>query len=237
MAPRLRELTSGSRSLLGIVMARWVFGGPWSVTLAVSSVCNTDCVMCPCYSPYARRAEDSHQMPELRPGPDSPAYLDPALFEMILREARQMGTYRIVLSGLGEPSLHPEFDRMLELMMRLDMEPLVLTNGIGIDAARAKIWATKRGCFRFSIHAGDHETWLRVHPGGTGKQFERLSQLIRLLVAAKGPRVSIMNVIHKANFINVRPMIEYARRLGVREVKFQPMYVHDGLAPLRYPAH
>lgn len=158
--------------------------------------------------------------------------MDPALFETILREIREMGTYRVVLSGPGEPSLHPQFDRMLGLMMQLNMEPLVLTNGIGIDVARAKIWATKRAAFRFSIHAGDHETWLRVHPGGTAKQFESLSRIIESLTAAKGPRVSTINVIHKANFRNVCEMIEHARKLGVQEVVFRPVFARDKLAHL-----
>ena len=149
--------------------------------------------------------------------------MDPALFETILREARQMGTYRVVLGGNGDPTLHPQFDRMLELMDRLEIVPYVLTNGIGIDEPRLRVWATKRAHFRFSMHAGDVETWLRVHTVGTEGQFQQLCRTIRALVAAGTPHISTMHVIHKQNYRHVRRMVEHARELGVKDVLFRPV--------------
>jgi len=159
-------------------------------------------------------------------------YMDQAVFETILRESREMGTFRVVLGGNGDPALHPQFDRMLELMERLEMEPYVLTNGLSVDENRARVWATSRAHFRFSLHAGDEETWLRVHPAGTPRQFERLSRVIRLLSKAGRPRVSTMHVIHKANLHNVSEMILHARELGVKEVLFRPVRAQGTLAQL-----
>jgi radical SAM protein with 4Fe4S-binding SPASM domain len=156
--------------------------------------------------------------------------MDPALFEAVLRQCRELGTFRAVLCGYGEPALHPQFDRMLGLMMQLGLQPYVLTNGIGIDEARARFWATTRTHFRFSVHAGDIETWLRVHPAGTSGQFEQLSRTIRLLVAAGTPHVSILHVIHRANFRRMREMIEQAHDLGVRELLFRPARAEGELA-------
>ncbi len=187
------------------------------MALAISNRCNTDCVMCWEHSPLLPKP--AGQAAKGR----RPAFMDGAVFETILREARRMGTFRVVLGGDGEPTLHPDFDRMLELMGALRMEPYVLTNGIVADEGRAEAWARSRAHFRFSVNAGDEETWLRVHPSGTPAQFQRLCRLIGSLAAAGEPRVSTMHVIHVENFRNVRAMLEHARSLGVREVLYRPI--------------
>jgi MoaA/NifB/PqqE/SkfB family radical SAM enzyme len=156
--------------------------------------------------------------------------MDSALFEQIIRESRELGAYRVVLGGFGDPALHPHFDRMLEVMMRLNMEPYVLTNGLALDEKRVETWATKRAHFRFSLHAGDVETWLRVHPGGTARQFERVSRAITALAASGVPRISAMHVIHKDNCNRVREMVEHARAHGVRHVLFRPVRAEGPLA-------
>jgi MoaA/NifB/PqqE/SkfB family radical SAM enzyme len=221
MPPRLRDMTSGLRALMGVVTERRVFAGPRSVALAICEVCNTDCVMCWCHSPLVRRRQAA---------PRRDPYMDPALLETIIRESRAMGTFRVVLCGNGEPTLHPDFDRMLELMMRLDMQPYVLTNGLAADEARARLWGRMRAHFRFSMQAGDEETWLRVHPSGTAGQFERLSRVIRQLVEAGVPQVSTLHVIHRANVRGVREMVEHARRVGVRDVLFRPARLDEALS-------
>ena len=221
MPPRLRDMASGLRALMGVATERRTLGGPRSVALAICEVCNTDCVMCWCHSPLARRR---------RPAPARPPFMDPALLETTIRESRAMGTYRVVLCGNGEPALHPDFDRMLALMMRLDMEPYVLTNGLAADEARARLWGTMRAHFRFSMQAGDEETWLRVHPSGAPGQFARLSRVIRLMVEAGTPQVSTLHVICKANASGVRQMVEHARSLGVRDVLFRPARLDEALS-------
>ena len=220
---RFREFTTGARVLLGLATARYPLSGPRSVALNLANVCNTNCLMCPGHSPLLR------DTPELSKLGDVP-FMDSALFEQIIRESRGMGTYRVVLGGAGDPALHPSLDSMLELMMRLNMEPYVLTNGLALDDKRVGIWATKRAHFRFSLHAGDLDTWLRVHPGGTAVQFERLSRAIGALAAAGVPRVSTMHVIHKNNCKHVREMVEHAHAHGVRNVLFRPVRAEGALA-------
>jgi len=215
----IRDLWSGARTLAGIVSGRRVFAGPRSVTLAISDVCNTNCIMCSCHSPL------------LGPKPAAAdPYMEPHIFESIVRQCREMGTYRMALCGSGEPTLHPQFDQMLKLMNGLGMEPYVITNGLNLDGKRLQLWATLRAHYRFSIHAGDEETWLRVHPACRPGQFPQLTRTLKVLTASGVPRVSALHVIHKENFAKVREMVEHAREAGVREVLFRPVQASDGLA-------
>lgn len=216
---RYRNITSGIRALIGIASRRYVFCGPRSVALAITDVCNTDCLFCWSHSPHVRKTRRGQHTER---NPSRPLFMDPALFETIVRESRAMGAFRVVICGEGEPTLHPQFDQMLDFVTRSKMEPYVITNGLGVGERRAKIWATKRAHFRFSIHGGDQETWLKVHPSSSAKQFEGLSKVIRSLVSTGVPRVSTMHVIHKANFRHVYEMVEQARELGVKEILFRP---------------
>ncbi len=232
MTPRLRDLTSGARALLGILSSRRMFSGPRSVALAISDVCNTHCLMCWTHSPLVRSSREPRNTEKSGNGPGPPVYMDLAVFETIIRESREMGTFRIVLCGHGDPALHPHFDRILQLLENLDMEPYVLTNGLSVDESRARVWAATRAHFRFSLHAGDPDTWLRVHPTSTAGQYDRLMGAIRTLCAAGRPGVSTMHVLHRANFRNLQAMVEQARSLGVKQVLFRPVRAEGELAQL-----
>jgi len=218
-SPTIRDLWSGARSLAGIVSRNHVIAGPRSVQLAISDVCNTNCIMCAGHSPLLEPKDVVANR-----------YMEPRIFESFVRQCRAMGTFRIALCGGGEPALHPQCDDMLNLMARLGMQPYMITNGLTLDDTRLKLWATLRAHYRFSIHAGDEQTWLRVHPNGRSSQFQQLTHALKVLVASGVPRVSALHVIHKANFAQVREMIEHAREVGVRDVLFRPVQASNALS-------
>jgi MoaA/NifB/PqqE/SkfB family radical SAM enzyme len=228
-ARRRRDLISGVKVLLGILSRRRVFTGPRSVGLTIANVCDTDCLMCGAHSPLLQKPPVPGAMPTMAFATRQP-FMDNRLFESTVRELHSVGTFRLVIGGNGEPSLHPRFDDMLGLMKRFHMEHYVLTNGISLNDARVKIWGTIPGHFRFSLHAGDPETWGRVHPKNQPDNFERLSRHIKELAAAGVPKVTTMHVIQKANFRQVRRMVEHAREVGVREILFRPAR-NDGGVP------
>ena len=226
---RLRNLASGVKVLLGILSRRRVFTGPRSVGLTIANVCDTNCLMCGTHSPLLQK----EPVPGTTPTPafaSHQPFMDDNLLRECVQECHDMGTFRLVLGGNGEPTLHPRFDDIMGLMRRLYMEPYVLTNGISLSDARVKIWGATPGHFRFSLHAGDPETWARVHPRNKPAQFERLSRHIRDLAAASVPKVSTMHVIQKANFRQVPRMVEHAREVGVKEILFRPARADSGLS-------
>ncbi|HUW10005.1 MAG TPA: radical SAM protein [Anaerolineae bacterium] len=217
------DVSNYARVLAGAATGRWVFGGPRSVALDTSVACNADCIMCWTHSPLMQGAHDGPSQQREGDEPRRQPYMDWEVLETIIRESAAMGTSLAVLGETGEPTLHPHFERSLDLMIGLGIRPLVMTNGLSADQKRAEGWAQRQAHFRFSLHAGDVETWLRVHPSGTAVQFEHLSQVIRTLSGAGRPRVSVINVIQRANFRNLGTMLEHAHQLGVSEVSFSPV--------------
>lgn len=223
-----KGLYSGIRSICGAATGKLVWGGPRMSALILSKECNSRCVMCWYHSPLIAESEETRREPGGTRG--SGVFMDYQLAEKIICELAALGTYRVVLGGHGEPTLHPQFDRMLDLVIRNQMRPYVISNGLTLDPKRAEQWSRKRAYFRFSLHAGDVKTWLRVHPESTAGQFETLCRAIKRMAASRTARVAILHVIQKANFRHLTQMIEHAHQLRVREVLFFPVRT-DGCLP------
>jgi len=220
---------NGSRCLFGLITRRFVFSGPRTIALLLSSECNSRCVMCWFHSPLldVQRETDASIPQSLTP---ENRFMDYELCETIIREVHEMGTARVILGGWGSPGLHPKLNQVLTLLVELGMEPYLITNGLAIDLQRARLWAQLPLHIRFSMHAGDPETWLKIHTGGSLKQFERLETVIQHMAQSRRAHVSIMHAIQKENFRHMREMVDHAYRMGVRSVLFLPVQAEGVVA-------
>lgn len=213
----LKNIKSGSLSLLGIASRRWVFSGPRLAALIISRDCNSRCIMCWYHSGLIHKSEEDKKPSEIV------KFMDYELAERIVLDLHRMGTYKIILGGHGEPTLHPQFDRLLDLLIKHRMLPYVISNGLTLDEPRATSWARKHAVFRFSIHAGDVETWLKIHPECSASQFEELSRSLKNMAASSSAKVATMHAIQRSNYRTIRNMIEHARELGIKNVEFFPI--------------
>jgi len=216
-------LAAGSRAALGIATRRYVFGGPRLLVLDICEACDTDCIMCEEHSPLLRPDVQTSANRSTQAASQPPRYADRGMLESIVRESARAGTHKVVLGESGEPIIHPHFDRLLDLTVQQGMTPIVMTNGLALDERRASRWAPMAAYYRFSLHAGDVDTWLRIHPGGSSAQWERLSRVIRVLVREGKSTVVAMHVLQKANFRGIQQMIEHAKEHGIRQVVFSPV--------------
>lgn len=81
---------------------------PLHSTISLTGFCNLDCVYC-----YAK--------------PFSRRFIPYDYVEKILRDFKRLGVFVIKLAG-GEPLLHPQIERILDLVDELQMEVAFLTN-------------------------------------------------------------------------------------------------------------
>jgi MoaA/NifB/PqqE/SkfB family radical SAM enzyme len=86
---------------------------PPVLCLEPTNDCNLNCLHCP-------RAIMKREV----------EYIDPSLFEKIVREASQIGTYRLNLYGMGEPLMHPELPGMLRMLRNTPLHTVLTTNGV-----------------------------------------------------------------------------------------------------------
>ena len=104
------------------------------------------------------------------------------LFETAVREAKPLGLRGVKLTG-GEPLLHPQFTRLLEIVRREGLRLTVETNGLlCTPEIVAEIAKSPRRFVSVSIDGADAATheWVR----GVEGSFEAACQAVRNLAEA-----------------------------------------------------
>ncbi len=139
------------------------------------------------------------------------------LFESILAEAKPLGLTGVKLTG-GEPLLHPQIARLLEVIRREELDLVMETNGMLLTPALAdEISRARRPFISVSLDGADasaHE-WVRGVPGS----FEAATRAVRLLAeVGLGPQVIFSVMRHNA--AQVEAIIRLAQTLGAASVKF-----------------
>lgn len=145
------------------------------------------------------------------------SFLYPELIQHILLQARPLGLETVKLTG-GEPLLHPELPRILEIIRRADLRLVLETNGVlltpGLAADLARCRRVHVAVSLDGTEADTHE-WLR----GVSGCFQAALKGIRALVAA-GIRPQIIFSLFRRNRDQVPAIVELAEKLGAKSVKF-----------------
>ena len=139
------------------------------------------------------------------------------LFESSIHEAKPLGLSGVKLTG-GEPLLHPQITKILEIVRREGLRLTIETNGVLCTPAMAKeIAKTPNSFISVSIDGADAVTheWIRGVPGC----FEKACQGVRNLAAVKTPPQVIMTVM-RSNANQVEAVVRTAEKLGAASVKF-----------------
>jgi SynChlorMet cassette radical SAM/SPASM protein ScmF len=147
----------------------------------------------------------------------SKALLDVNLFESILEQARPLGLSSVKLTG-GEPFLHPEIRRFLEIIKDARLKLVVETNAVLLTAELAELAASCDQTFvSVSLDGTDPETheWVRQVPGS----FQAALRGFGYLVQA-GIKPQIIFTIMQKNREQVDDIIRLAQELGAGSLKF-----------------
>jgi SynChlorMet cassette radical SAM/SPASM protein ScmF len=156
-------------------------------------------------------------MAEQESGPQSKAVLDLNLFESILEQARPLGLKAVKLTG-GEPFLHPQIGRMLEIIQAAQLKLVIETNGVLLTPElAAKVASCHQPSLAVSLDGVDAETheWVRQVPGA----FQAALRGIKYLVE-EGIRPQIIFTLMRKNRDQVEDIARLAQKLGAGSVKF-----------------
>ncbi|HIP95650.1 MAG TPA: radical SAM protein [Anaerolineae bacterium] len=140
---------------------------------------------------------------------------------------------RFKLTG-GEPTLHLEFQSIVEYIDVLGVEFVVFTNGRWPDSASLlDTLANTRWLVGFLVslhgaHAGSHEAFTGV-PGSFEETLENTRRAL-----GRGITVTVSTVLTRHNLDEVAAIAELAERLGAHHVVFNRFLGADtdGIAPL-----
>jgi len=115
---------------------------PTEIIIDICAACNAACPFCP-----------RLYMPEER----SKGYMDLELFKFILAEAKREGIKNIRLYSTAEPTLHPKFDTIIDLLVKDGFHIAVSTNASMIHKHIDAL--LKVDILQFSIEGWDKESY------------------------------------------------------------------------------
>lgn len=184
--------------------------GPVDIIFVVSTICNLRCVMCP------------HGMRLV----DRPRHMPLDLME---KSAAFVATAsRMIVSGLGEPTLAPAFWWLLEkLNGRGDVFVRVNSNGHFMTPATArKILASGLSEISFSLDAASPATYARIRGGDFQKALSGIATLLNLRKTIPTNRTEILinMTLMRENLPEAAAFVTLAKGLGADGIIFSQLF-------------
>ncbi len=208
--------------LLGVLCDTALVGPQWFV-FEVINRCNARCRYCNIHAPSRR------------PGP---AFLDQQLeyrlFAQTVDALAAMGTEGVTILANGEPTLHPDFARMIRHARARGLRVNFFTNGLCLDEATARAVVESGAEEMFcTLSAANAATYAALHAEATDDDWPRVLANLRRLFALRreacqtAPAAWMVNVICHPNARELPAMAELAVQLGFTGLRPQLLRVDE----------
>ena len=212
------ELDGHKLHLHPVVVARWLQGkniAPIYLETGLTSLCNCHCAFC--------------AFEYLRP---TNAQLEPSVLLPFLTDAHAKGLRSVLISGEGEPLLHPEVANLVPAIRALGLDLALTTNGLLLNEALATALLPSLTWLRVSLNAGSASTYARLH-GVPEHCFDQVLQNLGVLVERKkvlgvSCTVGVQVVTVPENVGELEALAPRLRYLGVDYFSIKPYSPHPG---------
>ncbi len=208
-ATRLADVREGRQRL-----------GPETLQLNLTNRCNLDCVFC---------WNHSSLLPPRPAGWHAQRLSDPHL-AAVLADLPRLAPDHVLLSGRGEPLLHPGVEGLLEGLAELAIPVTVQTNGT-TGPTPERLHALQVRQLHVDASAATAEGYARVHPKHGAARYRRLVARLERL-AELGVELTLVAVIQRENIDEILPLARWAAQLGARRLYLKGLELRDGLEPL-----
>jgi MoaA/NifB/PqqE/SkfB family radical SAM enzyme len=201
---------------------------PVHVQLIISDYCNQDCSFCA----YRMSGYNSNELFKIidQNGNtnNNPKRMIPwNKLKEIVEDCKNMQVKAIQITGGGEPTLHPNFDQLCELILNYKIDLSVVTNGLLLNKKRAKILSDAIWT-RISVDAATPETYslIRRVPA---KEFDIVEKNIKFLTSVQEKKccVGIGFVVVKENYQEIFAACEKFKSWGVDNVRLSAVFQND----------
>tara|TARA_B100000686_G_scaffold352525_1_gene454783 strand:- start:83 stop:1849 length:1767 start_codon:yes stop_codon:yes gene_type:complete len=181
---------------------------PISVELSLTMRCNFDCVWC----------SDK----DLRASMDDDINLK--LLSDLFKDLSEHGTRGVVIEGGGEPTIYREFDAVLSLLEKFNLEKGLITNGsTSLKPNRLK----RFNWIRISLDSSTPEEHLKL------KAFDGFERVLANIntYAKYCPLVGVGYVVTNKNVGDIETLVLRLKEFGVKYIQFRPVVDHENLLP------
>lgn len=176
---------------------------PRRLVFELTNACNLNCVMC------GRNAAD----------------FKPTVFNMdVFRSFEPLMDVveEVTLMGWGEPTIHPNFIEMLEIVNRHDARKYFCTNGMNLGKIKDAIFDYNVDVFAVSLDGATGETNSRIRRGSKIDVItENLKEIVRIKKerGLKYPWINFVFCAMRSNLHELPDLVRLAAEIGIEEVK------------------
>lgn len=176
---------------------------PRRLVLELTNACNLNCIMC------GRNAADF-----------KPTVFDMDVFrsfEPIMDKIEE-----VTLMGWGEPTIHPHFNEMLEIINKHSARKYFCSNGMNLKKIKDAIFDYKVDVFAVSLDGATDATNGRIRRGSKIEQItEDLKDIVRIKKerGLKYPWINFVFCAMQSNIKELPDLVRLAAEIGIEEVK------------------
>ncbi|MEE2827777.1 MAG: radical SAM protein [Myxococcota bacterium] len=208
-----------------------VFVGPHTFHLDVANACNVNCKYCWFHSPLSKNRKDAADFDAAWRS----EMVDWEVFTSLVNDLHALGTREdVLLSGKGEPLLHPRCLDMVAYIKERGMGVTLFSNGILVrEEARQALVEHGADLLYVSLSSASPAVYEAIHPGHEGSELDEVRDNVLALTKLKEeqgsqvPRVMMVDVLCRSNAHEALDFYEQARDLGAEHVRFQLIHVQD----------
>jgi MoaA/NifB/PqqE/SkfB family radical SAM enzyme len=198
------------REILAGIAAGAPRTGPRTVHVDVTNACNAACITCWDHSPL---------LVEQR----SPAWkkrrIDRAVFDELIADLAALGSVEaIILSGMGDPLVHPDIYDMIARVKREGWHLTVMTNLIAADIDRLAGLGVDQ--FLVGVHGATPVAYSAFHPGWDEREFFMLCKYLRRL-GSTASKVRHVQVINRDTAPELVDMVRFGAQFRADRVNFK----------------
>jgi MoaA/NifB/PqqE/SkfB family radical SAM enzyme len=210
------------REILDGIAAGVPRSGPRTVHIDVTNACNAACITCWDHSPLLTR-QHSVAWKKRR--------IDREVFDQLAGDLAALGSVKaIILSGMGDPLVHPDIYAMIERVKREGWHLTVMTNLIAADIDRLAPLGVDQ--FLVGVHGATPRAYSAFHPGWDEREFFTLCRYLRRLgsTASAVRHVQVINRDTAPEFVD---MVRFGHQFRADRVNFKLASLYGGTETCR----
>lgn len=200
----LRQQNNSEKNIMELETGKTILESyPRRLVFELTNACNLNCVMC------GRNAAD----------------FKPTVFDMdVFRSFEPLMDVveEVTLMGWGEPTIHPNFIEMLEIINKHDARKYFCTNGMNLGKIKDAIFDYNVDVFAVSLDGATDETNSRIRRGSKIDIItENLKEIVRIKEerGLKYPWINFVFCAMRSNLHELPDLVRLAAEIGIEEVK------------------
>lgn len=198
------------REILAGIAAGVPRTGPRTVHVDVTNACNAACITCWDHSPL---------LVEQRSVAWKKRRIDLATFDELVADLAALASVKsIILSGMGDPLVHPDIYAMIARVKREGWHLTVMTNLIAADIDRLAVLGVDQ--FLVGVHGATPVAYSAFHPGWDEREFFTLCKYLRRL-GSTASAVRHVQVINRDTAPELVAMVKFGAQFRADRVNFK----------------